>query len=227
MSLTTGRGPLSGRPAGIFNAALPPDIVYAEPYPRRVRGTTGEQCVVDSERVVLVHRQGQYPAFAFPAGDVRDVPTEPEPMVDGYVRIPWSAVETWYEEDEQLLGHPRNPYHRIDCLRTSRRVRVEVLGVVLADVTARIALYETALDPRLYLDPADVRMDLLVPSATTTYCPYKGFTKYWTARIGDEEVPDVAWVYEDPFPESTPIAGLVCFEPTRVTATHDLPAPAI
>jgi len=227
VSLTTGRGPLSGRPAGRFNAALPDGLVYVEPFPRRVRAMVGGRTVVDSEGVVLVHRAGQYPAYAFPAGDVRDVATEPEAEVDGYVRVAWNAADTWYEEDEPATGHPRNPYHRIDCLRTSRRARIEVNGVTLADGPISIILYETALDPRLYLDRAVVHMDLLVPSAKTTYCPYKGTTKYWNARVDGSDVEDVAWSYEDPYPESTPIAGLICFEPSRVTVIHDLPAPAI
>lgn len=223
MSLTSGRGPLSTRPAGRFSAPLPAGVVYVEPFRRRVRGVDGGRTVIDSERVLLVHRAGHPPSYAIPAGDVHGPPSAPEPEAPGYVSVPWDAVEAWYEEDERVHLHPRNPYHRVDSLRTHRRLRVEVAGVELVDSTQTVAVYETALEPRLYVDREGVRMDLLEKSSSQTYCPYKGTATYWTAVCGDVRVEDVAWTYEDPMPESSAIARLLSFDESRATVRHDLP----
>ena len=226
MSLSTGRGPLSGRPAGRFTAPVPEGVAYIEPFRRRVRGVKDGRTVVDSERVLLVHRAGRPPAYSFPEGDVIGVPAEADRDTPGYVVVPWDAADAWFEEDEQVLGHAKNPYHRVDCLRSGRRLRVEAAGVTLVDTTETLAVYETALEPRLYVDPRLVRTDVLALGATHTYCPYKGTASYWTARIGDVVLEDVAWSYEDPLPESTQLAHFLSFDETRVDVQHDLPAAA-
>ncbi len=245
MSLTTGRGPLSDRPAGRFSAPVPAGVLYVEPFRRRVRAMVGDRTVVDSERALLVHRPGQPPAYAFPPDDVHVVDgdgvdgvdgvdggldrdaVEPDDAAPGYVRVAWTAVDAWYEEDERLAGHyPRNPYHRVDCVRTSRRLRVEVAGVDLVDTTRTIGVYETALEPKLYVHPDLVRRDLLIASPTRTWCNYKGTAWYWSAVIGDEVVEDVAWSYEDPLPEVGVLRRLLSFDEARVTVTTDLPAAA-
>lgn len=223
MSLTTGRGPLSAHPAGRFSAPIPPGVVYVEPFPRRVRATRGGATVVDSERAVLVHRPGRPPAYAFPAADVTGVAAAPEPAAAGHVAVASDAADAWYEEEERVTGHPRNPYHRVDSLRTRRRLRVEVGGVALVDTADTVGVYETSLAPKLYVRPDQVRMDLLERSATTTYCPYKGTAGYWSARVCGELVADVAWSYEDPLPESLPLAGLLSFDPERAAVLADLP----
>ena len=226
MSLSTGRGPLSARPAGRFTAPIPAQVAYIEPFRRRVRAVLDSRTVVDSERVLLVHRQGSPPTYAFPAADVTGVDAVPVVDAPGYVAVPWDSADAWYEEDEEVFGHPRNPYHRVDCLRARRRLRVDAAGTTLVDTDDTLAVYETALEPRLYVDRRHVRMDLLVPSETTTYCPYKGTTRYWHARVGDQVLEDVAWSYEDPLPESTALGGLLSFETGRVHVEHDLPPPA-
>lgn len=226
MSLTTGRGPLGRNPAGRFSAPVPDHVVYVEPFRRRVRGVQGGRTVVDSERVLLVHRPGEPPTYAFPAADVHGVPAEPDAEAPEHVRVGWDAVEAWYEEDERVFGHPRNPYHRVDCVRTSRRLRVEVAGVVLVDTTETVGVYETALEPRLYVRPGAVRPGVLVASASTTYCPYKGTASYWNAVVDDAAVEDVAWSYEDPLPECLPIRGLLSFDEARASVVADLPAAA-
>ncbi len=223
MSLTTGRGPLSARPAGRFTSPLPADLAYVEPFRRRVRATKDGRTVVDSEGVLLVHRQGQPPVYAIPESDVHGIGGRPQPDAPGYVGLDWEAVDAWFEEDEQVFGHPRNPYHRVDCLRARRHLRVEAAGLTLVDTTDTLAVYETALDPRLYVHPRHVHMDALERSATTTYCPYKGTASYWTAHIGDEVLDDVAWSYEDPLPESAPLRQFLSFDDARVTLLHDLP----
>ena len=227
MSLTSGRGPFGPDPAGRFEPPVNPrgGAVYVEPHLRRVRAALGDRTVIDSERVVLVHRPGRPPAYAFPE---RDVPPHlspsSEPAVPGYVRVPWEAVTAWYEEEELVVGNPRNPYHRVDCVRARRSLRVELAGVVLVDTVDTLALYETSRAPQLYVKRDAVRMDLLVASPTRTYCPYKGAASYWSARVGATFVNDVAWSYEDPTPESAPIAGLLSFYADRTDMLQDVPS---
>ena len=223
MSLSTGRGPLSSRPAGRFTATVPANVGYIEPFRRRVRGVKDGTTVIDSERVLLVHRPGRPPTYAFPTEDVHGTPAESEPDTPGYVTVAWDAVDSWFEESEEVHGHPRNPYHRIDSLRSERRLRVDVGTTTLVDTNDTVVVYETALEPKLYVDPRHVRMDVLERSATETYCPYKGTASYWSYRVGDDTVTDVAWSYEDPLPESAPLRGFLSFEPSRVTLVHDLP----
>jgi uncharacterized protein (DUF427 family) len=188
-----------------------------------VRAVRGLLTVVDSESVVLVHRTGQPPTYAFPEEDVHDVPTAPEPAAAGYVRVPWDAVTAWYEEEEEVFGgHPRNPYHRVDCVRARRRLRVELGPLVLVDTTSVIGVYETSRSPQLYVPRESVRMDRLVASRTFTYCPYKGTASYWSAEVDGTLIPDVAWSYEEPLPECTPIAGMLSFYPERTTMVQNV-----
>jgi uncharacterized protein (DUF427 family) len=223
VSLTSGRGPLSAHRAGWFNQPVPDGVAYIEPHRRRVRGVLGGETVVDSDRVLLVHHPGRPPAYAFPAADVHGAPTEPEPDAPGYVGVPWDAVDAWFEEEEQVLLHPRNPYHRVECLRSQRRLRVEVADVPLVDTTHTVVLYETALEPRLYVGKDAVRMDLLSPTATTSYCPHKGTASYWRAVVDGVTIEDVAWSYEDPLPECAAIRGHLSFYAERATVITDLP----
>lgn len=144
------------------------------------------------------------------------------------VRLDWDAMDRWFEEDEEVYVHPRDPYTRVDILATSRHIRVELGGVVLAESTHARVLFETGLPPRWYLPKIDVRMDLLVPTDSVTQCPYKGEARYWSAWVGDELVPDLAWSYRTPLPESTKIAGLVAFYNEQVDLVIDgerLPRP--
>lgn len=225
MSLTTGRGPLSAEPAGRFSAPVPEHLVYVEPFRRRVRAVAAGRTVIDSERVLLVHRQGRPPAYAFPAADVAVPGASPEPAAAGYVQVDWDAVDSWWEEEEEVHMHPRNPYHRVDCVRTGRRLRVERSGVVVVDTTTTMGVYETSLEPRLYAPAGVVRADVLVRSDTTSYCPYKGTASYWDVVVGDDRVTDAVWAYEDPLPESAAIAGWMGFDPAGLTVTADLPDP--
>lgn len=137
------------------------------------------------------------------------------------VRLDWQAMDGWYEEDEEVFVHPRDPYTRIDALRSSKHVVIEVNGVRLAESRAPVVLYETGLIPRTYLPAVDVRRDLLADSDTVTRCPYKGVTRYFHLRAGDVDVVDVAWSYPFPVRESAPIAGLICFHDEKVDMTVD------
>jgi uncharacterized protein (DUF427 family) len=209
--------------AGRFSQPVPDGVVYVEPHARRVQAVLGGETVVDTEHALLVHRPGRPLTFAFRPGDVDGLPTEAEEEAPGYVRVPWDAVDTWVEEGRELVHYPPNPYHRVDCRPTERRLRVEVAGTTLVDTDDTIIVFETALAPKLYVAPEHVRMDLLRQSGTVTYCNYKGHSTYWSAVIGDTVVDDVAWSYEDPLPESVQIKGYLSFEPTRAEVTAELP----
>jgi uncharacterized protein (DUF427 family) len=179
--------------------------------------------VIDTEGALLVHRPGHPPIYALPASAVHGVAAQPVPEAPGHVHVPWDAVDSWWEEEEQVLGHPRNPYHRIDCIRTRRHLRVEVGGVVLVDADDTVGVFETALAPKLYVRPDQVRTELLVASTTTTYCPYKGTATHWNAVVDGTVFGDVAWSYDDPLPESLTIRRMLSFYEERATVIHDLP----
>ena len=134
--------------------------------------------------------------------------------------LAWSAFDTWMEEDEIVYTHPRSPYVRIDALASSRHVLVMLAGVVVADSHRPVVLYETGLVPRYYLPQADVRMDLLVPTATVSHCPYKGAATYWDVVVDGAKADDVAWSYRTPLPESTKVAGLVAFWAEKSPELH-------
>ena len=223
MSLTTGRGPLSRNPAGRFSAPLPPDLVYVEPHPRRILAVVDGQARIDTERALIVHRAGQTLTYAFPPDEVRDLPTEPEPAAPGFVRVPWDAVDAWFEEGRRLVHYPPNPYHRVDCRPTTRRLQVEVAGTTLVDTDDTIVVFETALAPVLYVDPSQVRTDLLRRTDTTSWCNYKGEATWWAAVVGDVVVEDVAWSYEDPLPESSPVKGHLSFDLEQASVEAELP----
>ncbi|ORW30204.1 hypothetical protein AWB91_21490 [Mycobacterium paraense] len=219
MSLVAGRGPLSSDPAGRFSPAIPAEVVYVEPHPRRVQAFKDGRPVIDTERALLVHRRGHPLSYAFPADAVGDLPAEPEPDAPGFVHVPWEAVDTWLEEGRELVHYPPNPYHRIDCRPTRRRLRVSVNGTALVDTDDTLILFETALAPRLYVDPKHVRTELLRRSETSSYCNYKGFATYWSMGPVD----DVAWSYDEPYPESLTIKGFLSFDEARADVTAQLP----
>jgi uncharacterized protein (DUF427 family) len=132
-------------------------------------------------------------------------------VVAGSVRFEWDAID-WVEEDEPIIGHPRNPYVRVDALRSHRHIRVELDGVVLAETHSPVLLFETGLPTRYYIDRTDVAFAHLITTSAETVCPYKGFTsQYWAVKIGDAVHPDLAWTYDYPLREVAPIAGMIAF----------------
>jgi len=147
-------------------------------------------------------------------------PPEPLEALAGLVTFSWNDGLTWFEEDEELQAHARDPHKRVDVVPSSRDVRVELEGDLLAASRRPLLLFETTAPTRYYLPPEDVRVEL-VPSVTTSVCPYKGVASYWSARVGDRLVEDVAWSYPSPIPENPRIAGLICFRNERVDLTVD------
>lgn len=168
-------------------------------------------------------RRGPVEVHALRVGDTerpraaklhRESPLE---ILNGTVHFDWAALDFWYEEDEQVFVHPRSPYVRVDALRSTRRVRVELEGAVLADSAAPVMVFETGLPTRYYFPRTHVDFEHLLPSDTVTECPYKGITSgYWAARVGDTLVGDVAWAYDFPTRQLLPIAGMIAFYNEKV-----------
>jgi uncharacterized protein (DUF427 family) len=145
-----------------------------------------------------------------PAG--RLITASPLAGVTDTVRLAWDSLDRWFEEDEEVFVHPRSPYKRVDALRSTRAVRVELNGAVLAEAQGCVMVFETGLPTRYYLDPTNVRYAHLTASSTRTQCPYKGQTGgYWSAHVNGTDVVDIAWTYVFTTAAMTPIAGLVAF----------------
>jgi uncharacterized protein (DUF427 family) len=130
--------------------------------------------------------------------------------LEGYIELDFAAFDAWYEEDEQIHGHPRDPFSRVDVRQTSRPVRIEVDGEVVAETTRARLLYETQVHTRFYLPREDVVV-ALEPSDLRTYCPYKGQASYFSVDAGGQRRENLVWCYEDPLPDARPITGLVAF----------------
>jgi len=143
-----------------------------------------------------------------------------DPDLAGLVVLDFGAFDAWYEEDEQNVAHPRDPFHRIDVLPSSRQVRLELDGQVLAVSSRPVLLFETMLPMRYYLPRADVTADL-VPSSTRTWCAYKGQASYFSASVGGRLVPDIAWTYEDPQHDAAGVRDLIAFFDERIDVVLD------
>jgi uncharacterized protein (DUF427 family) len=229
MSLTVGAGPFGQTPKGRFNVDVPREgLIYSEPSPRRIRALRGGETVVDSRRAQLIFESGRLPRYFFPPEDVRpDLPAgvaaEDAPSgagLEGHVAFAWDAMDAWLEEDDEIIGHAPDPYHRIDVRSTSRHVRVSLDGHLLAESARTVVLFETSLAPRWYLPREDVVVEL-EPSELVTTCAYKGHARYWSARLGDELAENLVWSYPDPRVEAAPIAGRLAFFNERVDLDVD------
>jgi uncharacterized protein (DUF427 family) len=143
-----------------------------------------------------------------------------DPDLDGYVILDFRSFDKWFEEDEQNIGHARDPFSRIDILHSSRHVRVELDGELLAETTRPHLLFETSLPMRVYMPREDVRAGLR-PSSKQTYCAYKGQASYWSLDAAGAERKDLVWSYEEPLREAAEITGLVAFFNEKVDIVVD------
>jgi uncharacterized protein (DUF427 family) len=145
----------------------------------------------------------------------------PDGGLTGYLVVDFAGFEAWYEEDEQRIGHPRDPYHRIDVLPSSRHLRIERDGAVLAETDRAKLLYETSLPVRYYVPADDVRVPLR-DSALTTTCAYKGVASYRSPELPDGTVlDDLVWFYPDPLNDAVPVKDLVAFYDEKVDVIVD------
>jgi uncharacterized protein (DUF427 family) len=195
---------------------FPPDDVRTdlfEPTERHTKCPTKGEASYHSIRVG--EREVKNGAWYYPE------PIEGAEQIAGMIAFYWDRVDRWLEEDEEILVHPRDPYHRIDVLPSSRHVRISLEGELLAESTRPIALFESNLPSRWYLPREDVLAEL-EPTETVTHCGYKGQASYYAVRLGSgETVPDLVWTYTDPFPEAGRIQDLLCFFNERVDIELD------
>jgi len=185
-------------------ADVSPDVLVDEDHPQRLRRGTARR-------------------HGLRAGDIArpdSVSVYTDDAIEGLantVRFDWAALDAWYEEDEQVFVHPRDPYSRVDAVRSTRHVRIELDGVVLADSSSPVFVFETGLPTRYYLNRTEVNFERLITTETVTSCPYKGMTsQYWAVRIGETVYPDYAWAYDFPTRALQPIAGLIAFYNEKV-----------
>ena len=185
--------------------------------------------LVASSKVVMSDTKGAatYYSIAHDGRTVEDAawryvnPRAGCPDLTRFIAFHWKLMDAWFEEDDEVFVHARDPYHRIDVLNSSREVRVVVGGQVVAVTTQARFLFETGLPVRYYIPKEDVRTDLLEPSQAKTACAYKGPTsQYWQASAADGSVRDIAWSYEHPAREVAPIAGMISFFNERVDAIY-------
>lgn len=149
-------------------------------------------------------------------------PLEGAPQLAGLRAFQFDAVDEWWEEDERIGVHPRDPYHRCDVVRSDRHVVVRVGGEVVAESRRPTLLFETGLPSRFYLPEQDVRTETLTRTETVTHCPYKGTTdRYYTVEAGGERIEDAVWGYDTVNGEVDGIQGLLCFYNERVDLEVD------
>jgi uncharacterized protein (DUF427 family) len=240
---TFGRSP--GPPSG--EAGQPPpasDELLASldsagtcvPALRRVRALKSGVVLADSRDVILYAGPQGAAAYYFPAEDVRHdlldasagfSPADPPPGLDllrGRYAFKWNAIDTWLEEDDEVRGHPRVPYHRVDAVMSGRHVTVRLAGTLLAESRRPVAVFETGQPARFYLPRADIAMHLLTPDDRRTESPYLGTAVYYSARTGEALHAGLAWSYQNPIPECPKIAGLICFDESRAQVEAEIPA---
>ena len=145
-------------------------------------------------------------------------PFEEVAEIKDYLAFYWNRMDAWYEEDEEVFVHPRDPYVRLDILKSHREVEVVLDGHTVASSRRARFLFETGLPTRYYLPQEDIETSLLEPSRKQTACPYKGTARYWSVRVGDRLYEDIVWSYSEPTPEASRIKDLLCFFNERVDA---------
>ncbi len=185
-------------------------------------GTLVDEGHVQQTRRGSVRRQGVRLGDVARSAKARLVTDSAIQRLNGTVRFEWDALDSWFEEDEQVFVHPRNPYVRVDALRSTRPVSIEVDGLVLAKSTSPVMVFETGLPTRYYIARTEVSFEHLIPTATVTECPYKGTTsQYWSVVVGETVQPDLVWSYDFPTRQLSPIAGMLAFYNEKVDIVLD------
>jgi uncharacterized protein (DUF427 family) len=190
--------------------AVPVDELRAELQPADTAPDTGVS-VLHPGIPFAVHSAEGRAVTVSAGGETREAAgfLPADPGLSGHVVLDFAAFDAWHEEDEPITGHPRDPFHRIDVRASSRHVRVELGGEVLADSTRARLLFETSLPVRFYFPRDDVAP--MQRSTHRTHCPYKGDARYWSPEAGGRVRENLGWTYEQPLPDAVAIAGLVAF----------------
>ena len=147
-------------------------------------------------------------------------PYEEMLKIKDHVAFYWDRMESWWEEDEEIFKHARDPKHRVDAILSHRPVKVVLGGETIAETTNARFVFETNHPVRYYIPAGDVGMDLLMGSDAKSQCPYKGIASYYSGAIGGVPYPDIAWTYRSPIEECPKIRDLICFYNENVDAIH-------
>ena len=164
--------------------------------------------------VVVGDRRADNAVWAYPN------PIESVPELAAYAAFYWKKMDRWFEEDEEIFVHARDPHVRVDTLPSSRKVEVSLNGNTLASTDRALFLFETGLPVRYYIPREDVTA-ALTPSDLSTACPYKGVASYWHVQAGGETLENLVWSYRDPVREAEPVRDLLCFFGEKVDVTVD------
>lgn len=145
----------------------------------------------------------------------------PEPLkgtvdTSGFVAFYWDKMDSWFEEDEEVFVHARNPYKRVESLRSSRHLEIVLNGQLIAETRNSVMLLETGMPYRFYIPEMDVFREFLRPSLLTTRCPYKGEARYYSVEVGGKLYQDLGWYYPYPTLEVAKISNLICFPQGKV-----------
>jgi len=215
----------------VLHPSPPFDELTYYPIARWIRGTRDQDTIIDTRRAVLVWEPGKkVPVYAFPREDValtseRAAASQArgftDPDLDGYITIPWDSLDHWFEEDEEVFVHPRDPFIRVDALKSSRHVRVERDGHLLAESDSPTLVFETGMPTRYYLPERDVDPSLLADSDLQTGCPYKGYASYRDVVLDGRRHPGLFWYYQAPFKEASQIKGYLAPYNERVDLIID------
>lgn len=197
-----------GRPVPLY--AFPSHDVRADLLRPSERAPARAHPLAHAWTVEANGREAEAAAWSYQDDDLAD-----------HIVFEWNAMDAWFEEDEEVHVHPRDPFHRVDVRASSRHVLVEADGTTLADSTRPLLLFETGLPTRCYLPREDVAIELLEPTSTRTRCPYKGEAVYCSARVGERVLEDIAWSYPEPIEDLPRIRGLLAFFDERVDVTVD------
>lgn len=164
--------------------------------------------------VVVGDKRAENAVWSYPK------PISAVPEIAGYAAFYWKKMDRWFEEDEEIFVHARDPHVRVDILPSSRLVEVSLDGELLARTNRAQFLYETGLPPRFYIPREDV-LAALTPSEKRTACPYKGEASYFHVDAGGTRHEDLVWTYETPVREAEPVRGLLCFYNEKVDIALD------
>ncbi len=236
-------GGLGVMASSVRQADQPSGRLRVDPVKTRVRAVTGAAVLIDSSEASLVHVAGESPGFAVPVPDVNwpqfseSDTTASHPILgdatfwhpsgqpgndalvawsrlEGLVQLDHDAAGMWFEEDAPIIYPPRDPFRRVDVHPSSRLVRYELDGQVIAKTNRPVLVTETGLPARWYVPFLDLNQALLTPSITSTGCQYKGEASYWSVEINGETHGDLVWTY--PAPIAPLLSGMVCVLAERV-----------
>ncbi len=139
-------------------------------------------------------------------------PEEAAPKeIGNYVAIKWEAMDFWFEEDEEVRVHPRDPYHRVDICNSSREIKIKINGETIAATHHPVVLFETGLPVRFYIRKTDINLKLLKATDHQTGCPYKGTASYYSVVSNGNILENIAWTYPFPNPEASKIKDMIAF----------------